>query len=243
MPSLSDRVALVDEAAPSHTADEELLLRLRAGDAAAFAAIVDEWSPVMLSVARRYVRDRQAAEDVVQDSWLGVMTGLARFEGRSSVRSWAFSIVINRAKTRGTRDARVLPSARLTGFEPSGPTVDPARFQGAESAHPGHWTSVGAPRPWDEPERQVLAHELGALIDRALDELPERQRLVVQLRDVQGMSAEETCSALSLSPGNQRVLLHRGRAALRAALEDHHDGSARIRPTWQVGDRPSEQAR
>src|SRR3954465_2861634 len=135
MPSLSDRVALVDEGAPSHTADEELLLRLRAGDAAAFAAIVDEWYPVMLSVARRYVRRRQAAEDVVQDSWLGVMTGLARFEGRSPVRSWAFSIVLKRAETRGTRGRRVLPSARLTGFEPSGPTVDPARFQGAESAH------------------------------------------------------------------------------------------------------------
>src|SRR3954467_13996949 len=165
MTSLNDQAVAVDilPSADPPTPWPDLLARLRAGDTTAFSAIVDEWSPVMLSVARRYVRDRQAAEDVVQDSWLGVMTGLARFEGRSSVRSWAFSIVINRAKPRGPRDARVLPSARLTGFEPSGPTVDPARFQGAESAHPGHWTSVGAPRPWDEPERQVLAHELGAL--------------------------------------------------------------------------------
>jgi RNA polymerase sigma-70 factor (ECF subfamily) len=223
MPTLSDQAVRVDAADPSTTEDEELLLRLRAGDAAAFAAIVDDWSPVMLSVARRYVRDRQAAEDVVQDTWLGVMSGLARFEGRSSVRSWAFSIVINRAKTRGSRDARVLSSARLTGLESTGPTVDPARFQGADGAYPGHWTSTGAPRPWDQPERQVLAHELGALIDRALDELPERQRLVVQLRDVQGMSAEETCSALGLTPGNQRVLLHRGRTALRVALEGYHN--------------------
>jgi RNA polymerase sigma-70 factor (ECF subfamily) len=223
MPTLSDQEVRVDAAVPPTTEDEELLLRLRAGDAAAFAAIVDDWSPVMLSVARRYVRDRQAAEDVVQDTWLGVMSGLARFEGRSSVRSWAFSIVINRAKTRGSRDARVLSSARLTGLEPTGPTVDPVRFQGADGAYPGHWTSTGSPRPWDQPERQVLAHELGALIDRALDELPERQRLVVQLRDVQGMSAEETCAALGLTPGNQRVLLHRGRAALRAALESYYD--------------------
>src|SRR4051794_29222248 len=224
MLSLSDQAVLVDRGTPSMAQDEELLVRLRAGDTAAFAAIVDDWSPVMLSVARRYVRDRQAAEDVVQETWLGVMTGLARFEGRSSVRSWAFSILINRAKTRRCRDARVLSSARLTGLEPSGPTVDPARFQGADGAYPGHWTSAGAPRPWDQPERQVLAHELGALIDRALDELPERQRLVVQLRDVQGMSAEEACAALGLSPGNQRVLLHRGRAALRAALERYHHG-------------------
>jgi len=224
MPTLSDSAVRVDGRVPSTVEDDELLVRLRAGDAAAFAAIVDEWSPVMLSVARRFVHDRQAAEDVVQDTWLGVMSGLARFEGRSSVRSWVFSILINRAKTRGSRDARVLCSARLTGLEPSGPTVDPVRFQGADGAYPGHWTSAGAPRPWDQPERQVLAHELGALIDRALDELPERQRLVVQLRDVQGMSAEEACAALGLSPGNQRVLLHRGRAALRAALEGYHHG-------------------
>jgi RNA polymerase sigma-70 factor (ECF subfamily) len=224
MPSPSDQAVLVDSGAPSDAADEELLLRLRAGDTAAFAAIVDDWSAVMLSVARRYVRDRQAAEDVVQDTWLGVMSGLARFEGRSSVRSWTFSILINRARTRGGRDARVLSSAQLTGLEPSGPTVDPARFQGADGAYPGHWTSSGAPRPWDQPERQLLAHELGWFIDRALDELPERQRLVVQMRDVEGMSAEETCAALRLSPGNQRVLLHRGRAALRAALEGYHNG-------------------
>src|SRR3954469_4500011 len=151
MPSLSDRVALVDEAAPSPTADEELLARLRAGDTAAFAAIVDEWSPVMLSVARRYLRDRQGAEDVVQETWLGVMTGVVRFEGRSSVRSWTFSILINLSKTRRSRDARLVCS---TGLDGSGPTVDPARFQGPDGTHPGHWTSSGAPRPWEQPERQ-----------------------------------------------------------------------------------------
>ena len=238
MPSLSDQSLLVDDdtvdatavdpdtASPvgAATADADLLARLRAGDTAAFAAVVDAWSPVMLHVARRYVRERQAAEDVVQDAWLGVMTGLPRFEGRSSVRSWAFSILVNRAKSRWARDARVVPSADLTGPAPSGPTVDPARFQGADGAYPGHWTSTGAPRPWDQPEHRVLDREVGELLGEALDRLPERQRLVVELRDVQGMSAEETCAALRLSAGNQRVLLHRGRAALRAALEDYYDG-------------------
>lgn len=200
----------------------ELLARLRAGDSAAFAAIVDAWSPVMLHVARRYVGDRCAAEDVVQDSWLGVLRGLGAFEGRSTLRSWTFSILINRAKTRRTRDARTIASAGLTGLEPEGPTVDSARFQGADGRYPGHWTSTGAPRRWDEPEGRTIDHETGRLIDEAMDRLPERQRLVVQLRDVQGMTAEETCTALQVSPQNQRVLLHRGRAALRAALEDYY---------------------
>jgi RNA polymerase sigma-70 factor (ECF subfamily) len=224
MPSLTDHVVPLDRTPASIAEDAEVLARLRAGDAAAFAEMVDGWSPVMLSVARRYVRDRQAAEDVVQETWLGVMTGLVRFEGRSSLRSWTFSILINRAKTRRSRDARVVCSTGLDQGEPSGPTVDPARFQGPDGGHPGHWTSTGAPRPWEQPERQVLDREIGALIGRALDGLPERQSQVVRMRDVAGMSAEETCAALQLSPGNQRVLLHRGRAALRAALEDYHQG-------------------
>jgi RNA polymerase sigma-70 factor (ECF subfamily) len=204
--------------------DADLLARLRGGDAGAFAALVDEWSPVMLRVAQRYVRDRQAAEDVVQDAWLGVMTGLARFEGRSSLRSWAFAILINQAKSRHARDVRVVASAVLTGLEPSGPTVDPARFQGPDGDYPGHWTSVGAPRPWDQPESRTLGRETSEVITAALDRLPERQRLVVEMRDVQGMSAEETCAALQVSAENQRVLLHRGRASVRRALEDYHRG-------------------
>jgi RNA polymerase sigma-70 factor (ECF subfamily) len=202
--------------------EPELVTRLRSGDEAAFARLVDEWSPVMLHVARRYVADRQAAEDVVQDAWLGVITGLARFEGRSSLRSWTFSILINRAKTRRTRDQRVTVSATLTSPEPDLSTVDPARFQGADGRYPGHWTSVGAPRPWEEPEGHVVEREIGELIDQALDELPERQRLVVQMRDLHGMSSDEACAALCLTQQNQRVLLHRGRAALRAALETYH---------------------
>jgi RNA polymerase sigma-70 factor (ECF subfamily) len=224
MPSLTDRTERIRPDAPAtdgRPPDDDLPGRLRAGDPAAFVAIVDQWSPAMLSVASRYVRDRHAAEDVVQDTWLAVVTGLARFEGRSSLRSWVFSILINRAKSRWARDVRVVCSAGLTGPEPSGPTVDPARFQAADGAHPGHWTSAGAPRPWDQPEHRALDRETGDLVARALGELPGRQRTVVEMRDVHGMSAEETCATLALSPGNQRVLLHRGRAALRAALEDY----------------------
>jgi RNA polymerase sigma-70 factor, ECF subfamily len=224
MPSLNELAMPVISQAESGppSPDAALLAQLRAGDTAAFAATVDEWSPVMLRVAQRYVRDRQAAEDVVQEAWLGVITGLARFEGRSSVRSWAFAILINRAKSRRDRDLRVVPSAVLTGEEPSGPTVDPARFQGPDGDYPGHWTSAGVPRPWGQPERSVLDREIREVVDRALDHVPERQRLVVEMRDVQGMSAEETCAALHLSSQNQRVLLHRGRAAVRTALEAYH---------------------
>jgi RNA polymerase sigma-70 factor (ECF subfamily) len=218
-------------AAPTHhTANKveqpateiDLLARLRAGDSAAFAEIVDSWSPVMLAVARRYVSDRHAAEDVVQDAWLGVLKGLRDFEGRSTLRSWTFSILINRAKTRAVRDARVLASSALDDSESARPSVDPARFRDARDPYPGHWTSTGAPRRWEQPEGRTLTVELGRLLDQALDRLPERQRLVVQMRDVQGMTAEEACAALRLSPQNQRVLLHRARAALRTALEGYY---------------------
>lgn len=220
MAQLIDEVDSTAEAAELQ--ERELVARLRAGDEATFAQLVDEWSPVMLHVARRYVANTQAAEDVVQEAWLGVIKGLPRFEGRSSLRSWTFSIVINRAKTRRTRDFRLVPSATMTAPEPDGPVVDPARFQGPDGRYPGHWTSAGAPRPWEEPEGRARGREIGELINRALDELPERQRLVVQMRDVQGMSSDEACAALRLSQQNQRVLLHRGRSALRAALEDYY---------------------
>ena len=217
---------LTEEADPSAAAavqvEDDLVARLRAGDEAAFAQLVDEWSPVMLHVAGRYVANTQAAEDVVQEAWLGVIKGLPRFEGRSSLRSWAFSILINRAKTRRTRDFRLVPSATMTAPEQDGPVVDPGRFQGPDGRYPGHWGSDGAPRPWEEPETGALGREVGELIDRALDDLPERQRLVVQMRDVQGMSSDEACAALQLSPQNQRVLLHRGRSALRAVLEAYY---------------------
>src|SRR6266496_1662774 len=202
--------------------DDALLARLRCGDEAAFKQVVDEWSPVMLRVARSYVSTRQSAEDVVQDAWMGVVNGLPGFEGRSSLRSWTFSILINRAKTRGAREHRTVASAGLTRQDADTTVVDPARFEGPDGSYPGHWTSVGAPRPWDQPEGRALGSEVVEMVDRALDLLPERQRLVVTMRDVHGMSAGEACAALSLSPQNQRVLLHRGRAALRTVLDKHY---------------------
>ena len=217
-------MSLLGERIENKNDEAALLARLRSGDEAAFRKLIDEWSPVMFRVARGYVSCRQSAEDVVQDTWLGVIRGLAGFEGRSSLRSWTFSILINRAKTRGVREARVVASASLTDSDTDTPTVDPARFQGPDGKYPGGWTSAGVPRPWDEPEGKTLRHEIVDLVGRALDQLPERQRLVVSMRDVQGLSSDETCSGLGLSPQNQRVLLHRGRAALRAVLEDYYRG-------------------
>jgi RNA polymerase sigma-70 factor, ECF subfamily len=226
MPTLSDQAAPMAIRSPEDPVvpDADFLARLRVGEAAAFAAMVNKWSPVMLRVAQRYVRDRQAAEDVVQEAWLGVITGLTRFEGCATVRSWTFAILINRAKTRRDRDARVAACATLTGTGPTGPTVDAGGPPGPDGTFRGHWTSSGPPRPWDQPERAVLDREVREVVDRALQHLPERQRLVVEMRDVDGMSAEEACSALHVSPENQRVLLHRGRAAVRCALETYHHG-------------------
>src|SRR4051812_10400799 len=155
MPSLSDQAVLATSpSAALQAPDGELLARLRAGDTAAFTAMVDEWSPVMLRVARRYVQDRAAAEDVVQETWLGVVTGLARFEARGTVRSWAFSILINRAKSRRDRDVRAVPSSVLTGTEPSGSTVDPARFPGPDGDPPGTGPPPAHPAAGRSPSKR-----------------------------------------------------------------------------------------
>lgn len=204
------------------SADAELLARLRAGDEAAFRDLVVRWSPAMLRVARTFVGSLASAEDAVQDTWLGVVNGLHRFESRSSLRSWTFAILVNRARTRGAREARTVPAQLGTGVAEHGPTVDPARFQGPDGAYPGHWTSSGAPRRWsDHPEDHALSREAVGVVETALEQLPPRQKLVVSLRDVHGFSSEEVCSVLKISPENQRVLLHRGRAALRQALEEY----------------------
>lgn len=210
--------------------DAELLARLRGGDDAAFARLVDEWSPAMLRLARTFVSNAQSAEDAVQDAWLAVLSGLAKFEGRSSLRTWAFTILVNRAKTRGVREART----RTVSWSESGadgdvaPAVDIRRFQGADGDYPGHWTAAGAPVPWSEqPERRALVGEVFELVERALQTLPPRQRLVATLRDVQGMPADEACAVLGISPQNQRVLLHRARSALRGVLEEYYRGSGR----------------
>jgi RNA polymerase sigma-70 factor (ECF subfamily) len=206
-----------------------LLERLRAGDRAAFADLVDAWSPLLLHVARLYVSTSASAEEVVQETWLAVIRQLNRFEGRSSLRTWVFRILENQARSRGVREARVVPWSSAFGGaatdDGGGPTVAPSRFRGPEDRWCGGWTPDGRPAGWQPPpEDAAVAAEMRRELGAALDELPERQRRVVELRDVHGLSSDEVCSLLGLSPGNQRILLHRGRARLRARLEDVYRG-------------------
>lgn len=191
--------------------DPLLVVQLRAGDQAAFAAVVRQWSPAMLRVARVHVRTHSSAEEVVQEAWIGVLRALDGFEGRAQLRTWVFRILVNVAKRRGRLEERV-------NAELDGPTVDPGRFRDSDDQYPGHWRADAAPADWG-PEPVLLAAEFRALLEKALTELPERQRAVVELRDVHGFEGEEVCELLDLSPANQRVLLHRGRAKLRAVLE------------------------
>ena len=174
----------------------------------------------MLRAARAFVADDHAAQDVVQEAWLGVLRGIDGFQERSSLRTWVYRIVVNKAKTRGVRDARTVPAGSLRPDDhDAGPTVDPARFRGAHDPYPGHWHS--SPTAWPSPEDDAVAAETRRQLAAALAGLPARQRVVVTLRDVSGHSSDEVCELLSISATNQRVLLHRGRAALRAVLEQH----------------------
>ena len=210
-------------------ADTELVDRLRAGDSDAFAELVEDWSPLMLRLARTYVSTQASAEEIVQESWLAVIRGLDRFEGRSSLRTWVFRILSNQAKTRGVREARTVPWSSLVPEE-QGPTVDPGRFRGPGDQWPGGWTVEGRPTAWEpSPESSAIAGEIRGRLAVALAELPERQRTVVSLRDVHGLSSDEVCEALGITTANQRVLLHRGRAGLRASLEDYYrDAGAEV---------------
>ena len=206
--------------------DQGLIARLRAVDEATFAQLVRAWSPAMLRLARNFVSTSQSAEDAVQDAWLGMLgmlNGLDRFEGRASLRTWTFSILVNRAETRGVRESRTVVDMRVAEDDGNGrPTVDPERFQGPAGRYPGGWTPEGVPQPWHQPDTRAIARETLGLIERALEDLPARQRLVVTMRDVQGFSADEVCELLDVSPGNQRILLHRGRGALRGALDTYY---------------------
>jgi RNA polymerase sigma-70 factor (ECF subfamily) len=200
----------VDGALP---ADAVIVAGLRAGDETMFALLLDSWSRGMLRAARAYVGGFESAEDVVQDTWLAVLRGIDRFEGRSSLRTWVYRILLNTAKTRGVRENRVVPVAD------TGPTVDPARFQAPGDPYPGHWREF--PAAWPSPESEVMAKEVRARIEDALTELPSRQRIVITLRDVEGYSSEEVCALLEITAANQRVLLHRARAAVRGRLEEY----------------------
>jgi RNA polymerase sigma-70 factor (ECF subfamily) len=165
------------------------------------------------------VRDRAAAEEAVQEAWLGVLRGIERFEGRSSLRTWLLRIVANVARTKGVRESRSLPFSAL-GDE--GPSVPEERFQGPDHRWAGHWASP--PVEWGRPEQELLSAETRARLATAIEGLPEAQRQVISLRDVEGWDAGEVCNVLGLSETNQRVLLHRARTKVRAALDEYLSG-------------------
>ncbi len=204
------------------TAEVELLARLRAGDEKAFEALVARLYGTMLTVARTYVKDRAVAEEVVQETWLGVIKGLDRFEGRSSLKTWILSILVNQAKTRGTREARTVPFASLAP-EDDAPAVEPNRFRGPDDPYPGGWRSF--PANWSAAAGSIVEdRETLRVAMRAIAELPLTQQTVIRMRDVEGYTPEEVCATLDVSEANQRVLLHRARSRVRTALERHIDG-------------------
>lgn len=205
--------------------DAAIVAALRARDEDAFRLLVDSWTPVMTRVARAHVSTDASAEEVVQDTWLGVLRGIDSFEGRSSVRTWTFRILTNTAKSRGVRERRSVPASSLGADAPDAvagnpPTVAPDRFRGSRDEYPGHWRAF--PERWPSPEDAAVAAESSRTVRSVIDGLPARQRLVITLRDVHGFGSEEVCGLLGLTSANQRVLLHRARAAVRAGLERLH---------------------
>ena len=200
--------------------DAALLTALRAGDREAFEAVVRDWTPGLLRAARGYVSTDAAAHEAVQETWLAVIAGLDRFEGRSRLRTWVHGILANVARRRGLQDRRSVPFSPLPG---DGPVVDPSRFRAPGEEWPGRWRDEATPEPWG-PEGRLLTEELREMLLAALETLPARQRQVVVLRDLEGLSTPEVAAVLDLSEGNVRVLLHRGRMRLRELLEDYLRG-------------------
>ena len=213
------------DVASDYDDDQVLVASLTRGDGAAFEWLLDRYGASLLRLARSYVSTAAAAEEAVQETWLAVITGIDRFEQRSSLKTWLYRILINVARSKGVREHRSVPFASLTDELAVGqPTVDPARFVGAGDAGAGMWAAP--PVPWDEePEGRLLAAETLAVVEAAIAALPAQQARVLRLRDVDGWSSTEVCNALDLSETNQRVLLHRARAKVRQALESHFEGS------------------
>ena len=210
-------------AAPAAAGESALVDALRRGDEQAFASLIDRYHSSLLRLAMSYVATREAAEDVVQETWMGVLNGIDRFEARSSLKTWIFRILVNRAKTKGVRERRSVPFSSLEGDgDENQPSVDPSRFQegsrlaGAWSAPPESWNGI--------PEQRMLSAETGAIVDEAIALLPDRQRAVITLRDIRGFTAQEACEVLGLTEANQRVLLHRARSKVRARLEEYLAG-------------------
>ena len=193
---------------------------LRKRDPDVVFELVEAWSSSMLRLALVFVQERSVAEEVLQDTWIAVLEGIERFESRSALRTWVFTILTNRAKTRAVRERRSIPFSAL---ESQGPTVEPERFLPADDGWAGHWAAPPAPIP---PDELLLARETREQLAAAIRALPPAQRAVVTLRDVEGWSAEEVCNVLELSETNQRVLLHRGRGTVRRALERYLENTS-----------------
>jgi RNA polymerase sigma-70 factor (ECF subfamily) len=215
----------VPHAAVAATEESLLLQGLRNRDERAFAALVERYQGSLLRLARLYVPSRAVAEETVQETWLGVLQGIDRFEGRCSLKTWLFKILMNRARTRGVREARTVAvgSTLDMEMETAEPAVPTDRFRGPNDQYPDHWATP--PRPWiTNPEKSLLAKETKKLLDKAIQDLPAGQREVITLRDVEQWDSEEVCNALGITETNQRVLLHRARSRVRRVLEQHFDG-------------------
>jgi RNA polymerase sigma-70 factor (ECF subfamily) len=219
------RGRVAEDALPGESSDSELVKRLLAGDEVAFMFLVEMYQGPMARLARNYVPTRDVADEVVQETWVAVLQGLPRFEGRSSLKTWIFRILVNRAVSRGTRERRSVPFSSLFDgatdhFEPA---VDPDRFRGQDDQWPHHWASP--PQPWDEiPEQRLESRETVARVAEAIETLPPAQREVITMRDVDGFTSQEACEVLGITEVNQRVLLHRARSKVRAALAEYLTG-------------------
>jgi RNA polymerase sigma-70 factor, ECF subfamily len=215
--------------------DHDVVEALRAGDEAAFRELVDLHSPALLRVAMAYVPSRAVAEEAVQETWIAVMQGIDRFEGRSSLKTWLFRILTNVALKGGGRERRSLPWSSLAGTQDTGePTVDPDRFlPGDHDRFPGHW-ALG-PTRWPTPEEGLLSGETREVLMAALKELPPAQQTVIALREIGGWSSDDVAEALGISQGNQRVLLHRARARMRTAVERYYGAVEAVPPDDAAG--------
>src|SRR3954452_4808569 len=199
--------------------DEETLAALQRGDEEVFVELVRRHQALMMRIALRYLGNRTVAEEVVQETWLGVLNGLERFEGRAALKTWILRILTNRAISRAQREGRSVPFSSFGEDGDGEPLVDPDRFRPANDRWAGGWKSFPQPLP----EERLLERETLAMIDAAIAELPERQHTVIVMRDVEGWTAEEVCESLEISEANQRVLLHRARSKVRRRLESYLD--------------------
>jgi RNA polymerase sigma-70 factor (ECF subfamily) len=211
--------------------ESALLDALRRGDEDAFARLVGEHHASLRRVARLYVANPSVADEVVQDTWLGVIQGIWAFEGRSSLKTWIFRILVNRARTRAVRESRSAPLTGTLSTESGAgpePSVSPEHsLPGNDSHTSGHWARPPLD-PSSSPERSLLTKELRERLGTVIDALPSNLRIVLWLRDVEGWSSDEVCNALAIQETNQRVLLHRARSRARAALEPYLEGARAV---------------